>query len=78
MEETIANCTRPTFDDQLRGARSRLPFLDYQKVVLKALSAVASYKVFEIVSIEFAPGLSSESRQEFDSVFKDMLSRGWS
>ena len=62
--------------DQLKNARSRLPFPDYQNVVSNALSAIVSYKVFEIVSIEFAPGLSSESRQEFASVFKDLLSRG--
>ena len=61
---------------QLKNARSRLSFPDYQNVVSNALSAIVSHKVFEIVSIEFAPGLSSESRQEFDSVFKDLLSRG--
>ena len=63
--------------DQLKNARSRLSFPDYQNVVSNALSTIVSHKVFEIVSKEFAPGLSSESRQEFDSVFKDMLSRGW-
>ena len=64
--------------DQLRNARTCLSFPDHQNVVSNALSAIVSYKIFEIVSIEFAPGLSSESRHEFDSVFKDMLSRGWS
>ena len=62
--------------DQLKNARSRLSFPDYQNVVSNALSAIVSHKVFEIVSKEFAPGLSSESRQEFDFVFQDLLSRG--
>ena len=64
--------------DQLRNARSRLSFPDYQNVVSNALSTIVSHKVFEIVSKEFAPGLSSESRQEFDSVFNDLLSTGQS
>ena len=64
--------------DQLRNARDRLSFPSYQNVVSNALSTMVSYKIFEIVSIEFAPGLSGESRQEFDFVFGTLLSTGQS
>ena len=64
--------------DQLRNARSRLPFPDYQNVVSNALSTMVSYKIFEITSIEFAPGLSGESRREFNFVFGTLLSTGQS
>ena len=77
-KEQLSIVTGRHLYDQLMNARSRLSFPDCQNVVSNALSAVASYKVFEIVSIEFAPGLSSESRQEFDLVFNDLLSTGQS